>query len=64
MLQEAGGVVSLGVVRLLHHHPALEGVGLGVGDRGGEAGQARVGAAQQAGEAAGVQASLVEDKQT
>ena len=52
------------MVRLLHHHPPLEGVGLGVRDWGGEAGEARVRAAQQAGEAAGVQARLVEDKQT
>ena len=46
VVEEAGGVVGLGVVGLLHHHPALEGVGLGVRHRGGQAGQARVWAAE------------------
>ena len=50
------------MVRLLHHHPTLEGVGLGVRHWGGEAGEARVGAAQQAGQAAGVQARLVDEQ--
>ena len=63
VVKEAGGVVRLRVVRFLHHHPTLEGVGLAVRHWGGEAGEARVGAAQQAGQAAGVQARLV-GKQT
>ena len=46
VVQQGGGVVSLRVVRLLHHHPALEGVGLGVRHRGGQAGQARIWAAE------------------
>ena len=48
VVKEAGGVVSLCVVRLLHHHPPLEGVGLGVRHGSCEAGEPRVRTAQEA----------------
>merc|ERR1719323_2059137 len=62
VVQQGGGVVSLRVVRLLHHHPPLEGVGLSVWYGGCEAREPRVGAAQQARQAAGVQACLSGEK--
>lgn len=62
VVEEAGGVVGLGVVGLLHHHPAFEGVGLGVRHWGGEAGETVVRGAEQAGQAAGVQARLQDNQ--